>query len=335
MRLASCLVLLSVTGCVHSVNPAEGAPSAQPGQAVRMQSRFAWPSLGDTQVQVHQRTIVNGRSTETSQAWLRLTHQVQPGFATVRLEPLGEQDPELEVKPFVVEISRDGKLLTQPTRRSARAAGSQPYAHSPQFLWNLWVTIWNPTDLISGQTVELPNDVDDEFLGQLRFTAYLTGEGYVPCEGAPSGWCQKLSARFRPDAASVLALFDAVVDEKERRPGEAFEPRTVEYELQVLSEPETLLPHRVDLSFRVEILTGPPRSTSLVRYEQKTSMRFVHLVRQAPPAPSGPQRQPAPKPALPSEQVLRPKGVSPPGELPAPSHGRAAFDRQGRPPGSA
>lgn len=305
MRAVACLAVLALAGCVHSVNPAEGGPAAPPGQAVRMVSRFAWPSLPDTQVQVHQRTIVNGRSTEAAQAWLRLVHTVQPGYATVRLDPLGEQDPSLEVKPFVVEISRDGRLLTRPASREARPAERRPYAHSPQFLWNLWVALWNPTDLVSGQTVELPNEVDDEFLGHLRFTAYLTGDGYAPCEGAPSGWCQKLNATFRPDAPSVLALFNAVVDEKDRRPGEAFEPRAIEYELQLLSEPETLLPHRLDLSFRVEVLTGPPRSTSIVRYEQKTSMRFVHLQRQVPPPPSGPQRQPTPKTSVPSEQVRR------------------------------
>ena len=271
-----------------------------------MLSHFAWPGLTDTRVQVHQRTVLNGRSTETAQGLFRLTHAVQPGFGTVSLAQYGDPDPALEVKPFTVEVSRDGRLLTLPPARPPGLKDDKPYSHSPQFLWNLWVALWNPLDLTEGQTIELPNDVEDEALGRLHFTATITGLGYVRCQAAPSGWCQRLTAKFRPDAASVLALFAAVVDEKKQRPGEVFEPRRVEYELEILSEPETMLPHRLDMAFHVEVLTGPPRTTSLVRFEEKTTMQFWHMQRIPVAPPSGPQREPPAKAPLPNEQVRRP-----------------------------
>jgi hypothetical protein len=198
-------------------------------------------------------------------------------------------------------------MLTLPPARPPSAVDDRPYSHSPQFIWNLWVALWNPIDLYEGQTIELPNDVEDAALGRLHFTAAITGLGWVPCQAAPSGWCQRLQAKFRPDAASVLALFDAVVDEKKRRPGEVFEPRTVEYDLEILSEPETMLPHRLDVAFHVEVLTGPTRTTSLVRFERKTTMQFWHMQRVPAPPPSGPQREPPAKGPLPTEQVQRPK----------------------------
>lgn len=306
---ASAVVLALAAGCAH--NPATPGADSPPAarQPLRMVSRFAWPSLADTRVQVHQRSLLNGRSTETSQGLFRLTHVVQPGFGTVSLAQYGEPDPTLEVNPFTVEVSRDGRMLTLPPTRPPSAVDDKPYSHSPQFIWNLWVALWNPLDLYEGQAIELQNDVEDATLGRLHFTATITGLGWGPCQAAPSGWCQRLQAKFRPDAASVLALFDSVVDEKKRRPGEVFEPRAVEYDLEILSEPETMLPHRLDVAFHVEVLTGPPRTTSLVRFEQKTTMQFWHMQRVPPPPPSGPQREPPAKAPLPTEQVQRPSAT--------------------------
>lgn len=302
----SAVVLALAAGCAHNPAAPDTAAPPAPRQPLRMVSRFAWPALTDTRVQVHQRSLLNGRSTETSQGLFRLTHAVQPGFGTVSLAQYGEPDPSLEVKPFTVEVSRDGRMLTLPPARPPSAVDDKPYSHSPQFIWNLWVALWNPIDLYEGQTIELQNDVEDAALGRLHFTASITGLGWVPCQAAPSGWCQRLRAKFRPDAASVLALFDSVVDEKKRRPGEVFEPRAVEYDLEILSEPETMLPHRLDVAFHVEVLTGPPRTTSLVRFEQKTTMQFWHMQRVPAPPPSGPQREPPAKAPLPTEQVQRP-----------------------------
>lgn len=307
MRLLVPSLVLVALGCAH--DPATAGPPPPPQQPLRMLSHFAWPGLTDTRVQVHQRSVLNGHSTETAQGLFRLTHAVQPGFGTVSLAQYGEPDPALEVKPFTVEVSRDGRLLTLPPARAPGLKDDKPYSHSPQFLWNLWVALWNPLDMTEGQTIELPNDVEDEALGRLHFTATITGLGYVRCQAAPSGWCQRLTAKFRPDAASVLALFAAVVDEKKQRPGEIFEPRRVEYELEILSEPETMLPHRLDMAFHVEVLAGPPRTTSLVRFEQKTTMQFWHLQRIPVAPPSGPQREPPPKAPLPNEQVRRPAAL--------------------------
>jgi hypothetical protein len=78
-----------------------------------------------------------------------------------------------------------------------------------------------------------------------------------------------------------------------------------------------MLPHRLDMAFHVEFLTGPPRTTSLVRFDQKTTMQFWHLQRIPVAPPSGPQREPPPRAPLPTEQVRRPAENSFPGQLQA------------------
>lgn len=85
------------------------------------------------------------------------------------------------------------------------------------------------------------------------------------------------------------------------------------FEMRLLAEPETLMPHRLDVLFRTKLVMGPEQRSSAVSIQKKLTLNFVHGRRTAPPPVEGPQEQPRRRIPGAGQQVQRSPHVIPAG----------------------
>ncbi len=253
------------------------------GKANVVSLRFAWPESGEVQVTYTKLKTQTGKPDERSTArytgrtekrggewrlttsgttWegaapfppplveegIRASEQVvqvvSGDLSQVRLEGTEALDPVFG-KMFqgsnVPEAQR--QRIVEMARRAMLAEASE--------MWTLAVGFWNGADLPLGRVQtgahegELPMAPGASVRFQLRFSARKR----VPCAGERSPRCVELSLRSVPDPESLKPALEgfvkSLVPAGQTPPPGLFEKVSMQNDLVLVTEPETLLPHRL------------------------------------------------------------------------------------------
>lgn len=303
------LAFRAPTLTVPSNVPGVDDPATPPIQDVG--PRFAWPVLAETSVEVHQLDMIAGKATRKAVDHLTLLHNVRPGGGTVSLLANPGSQGGTDVRPFELGITRDGRLLDPEaaSTRPAAAPGSQEdFGYTSGFVWMMLVDLWNARTFRGGQTARSDVDFWDERFGHVRFTVDVTPVAWEPCNG-PGGWCTKLKAVFTPDGPTLTTIVASLIDRSRARSEDETvrDARDMAFEVQLLAEPDTLVPHRLDVLFRTTLIMGPAQRSSMLGVQKKLTMSLVHTRRSPPPPAEGPQEQPRRRVPGSGQQVFLPK----------------------------
>lgn len=270
----------------------DSAPTGPIVQA--MGFRFAWPTLSESEVKVNQVDMYNGRATRRGEARFSLVHEARPGNGTVALRDISGTNAT-DVRAFTLGITRDGRLLDPDAAvtKSSRILGDD-FGFSSAFIWNVLVEQWNMRDFPEGQPVHTSAVFWDEKLGKASFAVDIVPVGYVSCPNPVSGWCARVRAVYTPDTETMTSIFGQIIERNRARSEEdsVRDATGMEFTFELLLEPETMLPHRVDVAFQSDFLLGPEGRTSLLTIQKKLTMGFAHGSRVTPPPPTGPQDEP-------------------------------------------
>ncbi len=295
--LAGCFLPLSMrvpTVTVPSNIPLDDQGMAAPVQDVS--ARFEWPVLSESLVEVHQLDLVAGKPTRKAVDHLVLLHNVRPGGGTVTLVTAPGPQGGTDIRPFELGITRDGHLL-DPEAASTRAAVApgvqEEFGFTAGFVWMTLVDLWNGRTFPGSRTTRSDTDFWDERFGHVRFTVDVTPQGFERCN-ATSGWCTKLLAVFTPDGPTLTTIVSSLIDRSRARSEDETlrDARDMAFEMRLLVESQTLVPHRLDVLFRTTLIMGPDQRSSAVSVQKKLTLNFVHGRRTAPPPVEGPQEQP-------------------------------------------
>lgn len=257
--------------------PAEGADPAV------VQLRFAWPAAAEVQATQRRtrRRTGHAPSTTTTRFTQRLERRdgalristagtTWEGDAPYRGPP-GAVDGVMRAAETVVQVvSPEGefqglegvealrpamaRLLegSVPPEQVERALGFAEAAMQAQAreMWNLAVGFWIGADLELGERYGMRTEAEVPLVGaKTEFEQEFSLRRRVPCSARhPEEKCVELTLRSAPDPAALPALARAVVAQlagpDAKLPAEALRELVVENELLLVTEPETLLPHR-------------------------------------------------------------------------------------------
>lgn len=203
--------------------------------------------------------------------------------------------PELGGVRPVVHIARDGQV-DRVTGADAMAAGVRAWLAAGQIdgdtaamvsvnatdaaqldnaraHWEWMTRVWNGRSMRCGEPVRETAPVPAMVFSPSRLTAdlTLTYVGPSPCPGGRGGTCATLVLNevARPDS-----IRDAL--RAQMRPGDPITSGTLERRVELVVEPDTLVPHAVTFDERVTITRGPggPENVRLVHDQQ--AYRFAY-----------------------------------------------------------
>lgn len=245
--------------------------------------RFAWPAAANVQATQRRTRVRTGHepSTTTTRFTQRLERRdgalristagtTWEGDAPYRGPP-GAVDGVMRAAETVVQVvSPEGefqglegvealrpamaRLLegSVPPEQVERALGFAEAAMQAQAreMWNLAVGFWIGADLELGERYGMRAEAEVPLAGaKAEFEQEFSVRRRVPCSARhPEERCVEVTLRSAPDPAALPGLTRAVVAQlagpDARLPEEALRELVVENELLLVTEPETLLPHR-------------------------------------------------------------------------------------------
>jgi hypothetical protein len=117
--------------------------------------------------------------------------------------------------------------------------------------WKLTVGAWVDREMPLGATYAASAPEAVEGGGTVRMRIAIRADGHVPCHpGAAERRCVRLHLRSEPDDTHVELLAPALL--RELAPGQAIDPHAMVVQgvaaltdVSVVTEPDTLIPHRV------------------------------------------------------------------------------------------
>jgi hypothetical protein len=182
--------------------------------------------------------------------------------------------------------------------------------------WNLAVGFWTGADLALGETYALESSAEIPLLPGLRAQQAVEFEvrRRVPCTaGERALRCVEATLRAAPDRAAIERasgpLLSRVLAPDAARPEDGAKDLSVESELVLVTDPETLLPRRVVWTKAVRLGAadeGPARAERIDRSEW--DYRYP-----APAPPRRPKRRAEPSPAA---ALVPPPSPGPSGRRP-------------------
>lgn len=313
--------------------PAEAGTEAGDADVVRL--RFEWPAPVEADaVERRTRTRTGQRPVVTTTRYTRRAARRDDGslaIATARTRWDGDAPaagPKDVVAAFVRAseqvvqvVSPEGELLRlertealrpalerllaedelSPEQRARALDGAEAAARAQaREAWNLAVGFWTGADLELGERYVMKTDGEVPLLpgARIEYDQEFSVRRRVPCAASERALrCVEVTLRSTPDPAAMPRLAAAIVA---RLAGTALPEGsarevTVENELLLVTEPATLVPHRVVWSraVRVTVADGPDGAPRVLSQVDRTESEY----RYAPARP--PERKSARRAANP------------------------------------
>ena len=261
------LVLAACSGasCAASRGAAAGEGD---GGGSTVTPRFGWPDDFHAQVSLDHRTIRDGNRSTRALVRHQLSAERKNGDLWVRVSNIeGEGDePDLRLNLAIGEtlvqvVSRDGAFkraegLDQAMAILRRAEGGESAGDKARESirrqvredWEQTVGAWRGRRLVEGQTAkaeqEAPLSLLPSVLGVMD-VEYLY-RGRVACEeGQPELRCVELWRRMRPARKSQQEILAQVAAGLPPPQASALRAVTASSEVDLVTEPDTLIPHRL------------------------------------------------------------------------------------------
>jgi hypothetical protein len=148
-------------------------------------------------------------------------------------------------------------------------------------LWNVEVGFWIGADLEVGETYAMKADASVPLVPGLRMPheVRFSARRRVPCAaGDREAGCVELVLRTAPDAAALDRARDAVVlaaaGEGAAIPADEIRDVSAETEALVVSDPATLVPHRLVWTKRVRVTWGTPDGPATAEREDRSAYEW-------------------------------------------------------------
>lgn len=300
MRLALAAVLWTLLAL-----PASHAAAGPKADVVSL--RFAWPESGESKVtytKVKKQTgkpeqkftaRYAGRAEKTGEEW-RLSGSGTSWEGAAPFPPAlveeGMRASEKVIQIVSADLSQvrlEGTEAVEAVFGKMFAGSSVPEAQRQRILemartamvaeanelWTLGVGFWNGADLPLGKVHagenegELPMAPGTPVKFQLRFQARKR----VPCAGEKQPRCVELSLRSVPDPKSLKPALErfvtSLVPPGQAPPKGLFERVNIENDLVLVTEPATLVPHRLTWTKKARIRSMGKDAETLERSEYR------------------------------------------------------------------
>lgn len=282
LALAVSLAALLAVPAPHAAAGGKAAPAKKPAANV-VSLRFAWPESGESKVTYTKVKKQTGKPEQklvaryTSRAekkggeW-RLSGSGTTWEGTAPFPPALVEEGMRASEQVVQVVSGDlsqvrlegtealdgvfqkmfaGANVPEPQRQRIMEMARTAMLAEANEMWTLGVGFWNGADLTLGKVQagesegELPVAPGTVVKFQLRFSARKR----VPCAGEKQPRCVELSLKSVPDPKSVKPALEkfvaSLVPEGQTPPKGLFEKVSIENDLVLVTEPETLVPHRL------------------------------------------------------------------------------------------
>lgn len=292
----------------HAADPraADAKPDAPRPEVVAL--RYAWPRDLAADVEYARTRTQTGRPTTTVQLRGKLAASPRGKGIAVRYQgwsgAQGEAAAMLRAAERVVlVVGEDGQAqAVEGTREAAGALRKIPPFDSdaPQVqkalelapaslekeareLWAVLVGFWNENDLQLGEGYVSESEVPIPALpgSTVRLRIEASAARWVDCPRPEGGRCVELTMRSRPDKEDVQKVVGALMDKlgvpKQAVQGALGELATV-MDATIVTEPSSLVPHRVDVK-RTSEAAGPGGET-MTRVD---AQRWTYAYPPAPP----------------------------------------------------
>ncbi len=330
--IAAALVLSGVAAAEQGApRAAAGTPGAPAAEERIVRLRFAWPAplrarvtYRKTRVSPAGRTAFTARyetRVEAEEDGLRITARGTSWRGDLPFRrPLAKQairaseavvqrvgrDGEFRelvgveaMRPVLARVLEDAKVPPEAAERALALALGAMRAEAEE-AWNLAVGFWTGADLALGQTYALESASEIPLLPGVRAPQAVEFgvRRRVPCaagERAPR--CVEATIRSTPDPAALRRASDALlarlVPADEERPGEAASRLSAQSELVLVTDPGTLLPHRMVWTKAVR-LGGEEDGKARAELADRSEWDWRYLAPAPPPRRKGERQRAAP-----------------------------------------